>query len=323
MLPGDGASQGRAKPNRPLPSHRPRKSLWQLSITVSPEAEEAVTNLMTELLDCAASSYTDTESNHTTVTAFLDSARLWSERLRRKLGAELKRIRDFGLSISPGKISFRKIKSRDWAQAWKHHFKPIRVGTSLVVRPSWHSLRPHKGQRVVVLDPGLSFGTGHHPTTRFCLQQLVAHPSLHEHSSFLDLGTGSGILAIAAAKLGFAPVMALDVDPDAVAIARGNARRNGLAGKIAFHQKDIAKLPMRNSRHYSIICANLIAPLLISQQARILAQLEEGGVLILAGVLNTEFKTIKAAYTSQGLRLVASRVEREWCSGAFAKPVMF
>jgi ribosomal protein L11 methyltransferase len=291
--------------------------LWQLSVIVSLEAEEAVANLMTELSGCAASSYTDAESSRTTVTAFLDSARLWSETMRRKLRAELKRIGNCGLSISPGKISFRKIKSRDWAHSWKHHFKPIRIGIALVVRPSWKRLRARKGQSVVVIDPGLSFGTGHHPTTRFCLEQLVAHRGLHEHRSFLDLGTGSGILAIAAAKLGFAPIMALDVDPDAVAIARGNARRNGLAGKIAFQRKDIAKLPMRNSRHYTIICANLIAPLLISQQARILAQLEEGGVLILAGILNAEFKTIKAAYTSQGLRLVASRVEREWCSGAF------
>jgi ribosomal protein L11 methyltransferase len=291
--------------------------LWQLSITVSLEAEEAVTNLMTELLDCAASSYTDVESSHTTVTAFLDSKQLWSETMRRKLRTELKRISNCGLSIAPGRISFRKIKSRDWAQAWKHHFKPIRIGSALVVRPSWHRLRAHKGQKVVVINPGLSFGTGHHPTTRFCLQQLVALRNVREPRSFLDLGTGSGILAIAAAKLGYAPVVALDFDPEAVAIARENARRNGLAGKIAFHPKDIARLSMRPSRRYSVICANLITPLLLSQQGRILAQLQTGGMLILAGILQSEFESVKTAYTSEGLRLVASRVEREWCSGTF------
>jgi len=301
---------------------RRQKPLWQLSITVSAEAEEALTNLITEMLGRPVSSYTHVESNLTTVTSFLDSKRLWSETTRHKLRAELNRIRNCGLSIAPDRISFRKIRARDWAQAWKHHFKPIRVGTELVVRPSWKRLRVRKGQKVVVLDPGLSFGTGHHPTTRFCLQQLVAHRGLRGNRSFLDLGTGSGILAIAAAKLGFAAVLALDVDPDAVVIARENARRNGLAGKIVFQRQDIATLPRRASRRYSVICANLLTPLLLLQRARILAQLEKGGVLILAGILKSEFETIKAAYTSEELRLVAKRVEREWCSGSFIKPAL-
>jgi ribosomal protein L11 methyltransferase len=272
---------------------------------------------MTEILGCPVSSYSDAESSLTTVTAFLDSKQVWSEKLRPRLRVELKRIVNCGLSIAPARISFRKIQPRDWAQSWKHHFKPIRIGTALVVRPSWRRLRAHRGQSVVVLDPGLSFGTGHHPTTRFCLEQLVAHRNVHQHRSFLDLGTGSGILAIAAAKLGFDPVVALDFDPDAVAIARENARRNRVAGKIVFQHKDIAKLSTRPSRRYSVICANLLTPLLLSQRERILAQLEVGGVLILAGILNTEFKTIQTACTSKSLRLVASRVEREWCSGAF------
>lgn len=312
----------RVTPKRQRALHEQRKPLWQLSITVSPEAEDAVTELMTGLLRCPICSFTNIESGFTTVIAFLDSERSWSGKLRHTLRAELKRVRNCGISIRPARISFRRIRSRDWAQAWKHHFKPIRIGTALVLRPSWNSLRVRKGQKVVVLDPGLSFGTGHHATTRFCLQQLVANRDLRGHRSFLDLGTGSGILAIAAAKLGYAPILALDLDRDAVRIARENARRNRLAGKIVFQRKDIAKLSKSVSQRYSVICANLIAPLLLSQRARILAQLERGGVLILAGILDSEFKSIKSAYTSEGLRLAESLVEKEWHSGTFADPTL-
>ena len=297
-----------------------RKPLWQLSITVGLDAEEALTSLITEILGCPASSYTEVESRLTTVTVFLGSKQLWSGTARQKLRAGLKRIGDCGLAIGPARISFHRIQGRDWAQAWKHHFKAIRIGGALVVRPSWKRVRVSKRQKTVVIDPGLSFGTGHHPTTWFCLQQLVTHRKLAGHRSFLDLGTGSGILAIAAAKLGFAPVLALEVDPEALVIARANARRNRVAGKIVFRQKDISKLPKTVFRRYSVVCANLITPVLLSERARILAHMEQSGVLILAGILTGEFKTIKAAYGSEGLKLIESRVEREWCSGTFVKP---
>jgi ribosomal protein L11 methyltransferase len=146
----------------------------------------------------------------------------------------------------------------------------------------------------------------------------VARRSLESRQSFLDLGTGSGILAIAAAKLGYAPVLALDFDRDAVRIARDNARRNHLTGRIEFQQQDITRLALVPAKRYSVICANLITPLLLSQQARILAQLESGGLLVLAGILTTEFESVRKAYGAEGLRLLARRVEQEWCSGSFA-----
>ena len=140
-----------------------------------------------------------------------------------------------------------------------------------------------------MLDPGLSFGTGRHPTTAFCLRQLAARHRPGKVQSCLDVGTGSGILAIAAAKLGYGPVDALDYDPESIRVARANARRNGVSARIRFRQQDLTRLPRRSSKKYSLVCANLVSSLLLAERDRILARLDRGGLLVVAGILNEEF----------------------------------
>jgi len=171
---------------------------------------------------------------------------------------------------------------------------------------------------VVVLDPGLSFGTGHHPTTAFCLRQLVTRRRKCEPGSCLDVGTGSGILAIAAARLGYSPVDALDCDPESIRIARANARRNGVSTGIRFHRQDLTKLSRRSMQKYSVVCANLVSNLLIAERERILTCLHPDGTLVAAGILRTEFELVQEAFESAGLRLTTSRSQDEWRSGAFA-----
>ena len=171
---------------------------------------------------------------------------------------------------------------------------------------------------MVVLDPGLSFGTGRHPTTAFCLRQLVARRRWGEAQSFLDVGTGSGILAIAAARLGYRPVDALDCDPESIRIARANGHRNGVSARIRFLRQDLAMLPRRNVRKYSVVCANLVSSLLVAERERILARLHAEGTLIVAGILKTEYEQVRNAFEGAGLRLTVSRTQNEWRSGAFA-----
>ena len=142
------------------------------------------------------------------------------------------RIKSCGLQIGAGKFALAKVRRENWAESWKRHFKPIEIGGELLIKPSWSKRRAKKNQAVLILDPGLSFGTGQHPTTSFCLEQLVQHRTIKADQSFLDIGTGSGILALAAAKLGYSLVEAFDFDPEAVAIARTNARRNRVSDKI-------------------------------------------------------------------------------------------
>jgi ribosomal protein L11 methyltransferase len=193
-----------------------------------------------------------------------------------------------------------------------------------------------------VRDPGLSFGTGHHPTTSFCLEQIakksfefrvssfelknrrerkqqsLEYETRNPKLSFLDIGTGSGILAIAAAKLGFARVDAFDFDAEAIRVSRANAEKNQVSKKIRIYRADLTKLPRRAARKYDVVCANLISNLLISERDRILARLQPGGVLVLAGILKSEFDQVQNAYEKADLKLTASRSEKEWRSGAFS-----
>jgi ribosomal protein L11 methyltransferase len=221
------------------------------------------------------------------------------------------------LDIGLGKISLQRIRQEDWAESWKLHFQPLVIGSALLLKPSWSRRRLRKGQAVIVLDPGLSFGTGRHPTTAFCLRQLVARRRPGEAQSCLDIGTGSGILAIAAAKLGYAPVDAFDFDPQSIRVAHANARRNGVSARIRFRRQDLTRLPCRGARKYSLVCANLVSNLLLAERERILARLRPDGVLVVAGILKGEFAQVQRAFAGAGLRLMASRAENEWRSGAF------
>jgi ribosomal protein L11 methyltransferase len=306
-----------------------RAALWKISVTTTPEAEDAVAELLSVRLGLPASAYTDVETGISTVTVYLQQNPNSPREGREAISTGLKRIQRCGLRVGSGKIVTVKIRHEDWAESWKRHFKPIEIGDGLLIKPSWSKRKAQKGQAVIILDPGLSFGTGQHPTTAFCLQQIVVavrnHRSRRSQSaatrvSFLDLGTGSGILAIAAAKLGYSPVVAMDLDPEAVRVARANARANRVGPKMQIMRQDVSELPIRprqRGQGYDLVCANLISDLLIVQRRRIVAQLKPTGTLVLAGILKTEFATIQRAYKALGLRPVSHREEREWCSGSF------
>jgi ribosomal protein L11 methyltransferase len=298
------------------------KALWKISVVTSTEAEDAISELFLEIFGRTPSSYTDVETREVSVTIYLETKPALAA-TRTALSDGLSRIKSCGLKIGAGKISFEKIRREDWAESWKRHFKPIEIGGALLIKPSWSTRRAKKNQAVVILDPGLSFGTGQHPTTGFCLQQLagVANSKLKTQNpkrSFLDIGTGSGILAISAAKLGYSPIEAFDFDPEAVRVARENARRNRVLEKIRIHRADVTKMPLRRAKKYSVVCANLISTLLISERDRIVAALGADGILVLAGILQTEFLQVQRAYEKAGLKLITSRSENEWRSGAFA-----
>jgi len=231
----------------------------------------------------------------------------------------LRKIASCGLDVGTGRISLRKLPHENWAESWKRHFKPLVIGDALLIKPSWSKRRSPRGQVVVVIDPGLSFGTGQHPTTEFCLGQLVSRRDPARQQAFLDIGTGSGILAIAAAKLGYAPVQAFDCDPRSVQIACANARANRVEGKVRITSADLTKFSHRAARQYDVICANLLANLLVAERDRVLARLKPAGVLVVAGILKREFTEVRRAYEAAGLRLATSKSENEWRSGTFVR----
>lgn len=253
-----------------------KRPLQQISVETSLEAEEAVVELLARLFALPTAVWTNEETRLSDVSVFIQKRGIWNSKRRAELQAGLKQIQASGLNPGAGTISVRRLARKDWSESWKRHFKPISVGSRLLVKPSWIKRKPRKGQAVVVLDPGLSFGTGNHPTTSFCLRELVECRATEAKQSFWDVGTGSGILAIAAAKLGYCPVVAIDFDPESVRVAGENTRKNGVANLIRLRRQDITKLPESASRKYHVICANLISNLLLAERERIVNRLRPG-----------------------------------------------
>lgn len=293
-----------------------QKPLWRISVATSPDAEDAVAEMLRDLFHAAAATYSNAETGLSTVSVFQDR-KPDAAKLKPILATELKRIAACGLPIGAGQVEIVRVKREDWAESWKRHFHPLAIGRALLVKPSWSKQRPLKNQAVIILDPGLSFGTGQHPTTSFCLEEIVRCRKTGKPQSFLDIGTGSGILAIAAAKMGYQPIQAFDFDPEAVRVARENARKNRVDHQVKPTRNDITRLPLQAARQYDLVCANLISNLLISEKRRIVNRLKRGGTLVLAGILVKEFAEVEREFTKLKLKRVASRVEKEWCSGAF------
>jgi ribosomal protein L11 methyltransferase len=290
-----------------------RVSLWQLSVATTPAAEDAVAATLGEALGLPTAGYTNALTGRSRVTVFLEKSQLPEAAAVKSLRAALRRIPGVGSA----RVEISPVRREDWTESWKKHFPPIEVSPVLLVRPSWSRRRGRRGQAVVTIDPGLSFGTGQHATTAFCLAQL-ARAGGSGKQSCLDIGTGSGILAIAAARLGYAPVAAFDFDADAVRVARANAQANEVIQQIRLRRANVLGLPRQSRRKFDVVCANLLADLLLKAQPQILAQLAPGGKLLAAGILRKEFAAVQAAYERAGLKLVASKAEKEWRSGAFA-----
>jgi ribosomal protein L11 methyltransferase len=291
-------------------------TVWKIAATIPFEAEEAVIELFQREFEQPTSSYSDVETGINTVAVYFEEKPQISAAKRTEVAAGFVRIRKCGLNIGHPKLSIRKLPRQDWAESWKKHFHPIEIGSRLLIKPSWSKQRAKKDQATIILDPGLSFGTGQHPTTAFCLGELVRHRKPATRQAFLDIGTGSGILAIAAARLGYAPIDAFDFDPEAVRVACANAQRNRVLNKLQFFEQDIKKLS-RTGPKYSLICANLISNLLIDARPRILAKLRNDGIVVLAGVLRNEFVKVQRAYEEAGLELLKCGVQKEWRSGTF------
>jgi ribosomal protein L11 methyltransferase len=298
------------------PQQAGTRELWRVAVEINADAEDAVSELIGSHFGYPPSIYIDVETGRITATLFVESPPV-----RRELAVVLRgafaRMREFGLDPGSGRLSITRVRKQDWAESWKRHFKPFTVGPQLLVKPSWSQRKARPGQRTIVIDPGLSFGTGQHPTTRFCLEQLAAARIPSARQAFLDVGTGSGILAIAAAKLGYWPVRAFDFDPAAVRVAKENARKNRVTLHLA--RGDVTKLA-RSVSKYDVVCANLTADLLESCAAKIAGLLKPNGRLVLAGILRTQVFSVRKCFELRGFLTKKSHAEGEWESMLLHSP---
>jgi ribosomal protein L11 methyltransferase len=201
-----------------------------------------------------------------------------------------------------GKLETSEVADEDWATSWKAHYHPVEIGRRFLVRPLWIEVTPEPGRIALDLDPGMAFGTGLHPTTQLCLEALEDLDLAGKR--VLDLGTGSGILAIAAKKLGAAAVFALDVDSVAVEAARGNVAANGLGEGVTIGQ---GTLPLGPPRRFDLVLANIIARVIVDLASELASALEPEGVLVASGIIDDREGEVAAALAEAGLDVEVRR----------------
>ncbi len=303
-------------------SKRKLDKLWQVSLEIPLESEDAVIELFIRLFgsDVCPSAWQLHESTRTRVSFYTAKLRKTPVAIKALIRGELKKLAELGLDVSAPRISVRQIKKEDWAESWKRHFKVLTFDKKLMIAPSWSKRKAAKGMVRLVLDPGLSFGTGHHPTTSYCLSQIVKYmPAEGEKRSMLDIGCGTGILSIAAARLGYKPVFGFDNDAEAVENSIKNATVNQTEKLAEFKAMGVEKMNTRKKDLWDIVCANLEAPLLMQVAERIAAKVAPKGKLIVAGILTHQFKAVSETYKKYGFKVTDSWTGGEWTSGTLER----
>jgi ribosomal protein L11 methyltransferase len=226
-------------------------------------------------------------------------------------------LQAFGLRTI-GELQTRLVHEADWAEAWKAYFPVLRVGRRLVIRPTWRRHRRQAEDVVLALDPGMAFGTGLHPTTRLCLAALegLADAGRVDGARVLDVGCGSGILVIAAVKLGAAAASGVDTDPIAIESTLANARRNRLGRRV---QARVGSLPS-GEPPFDVVLANLIAGVLVPMAGLLRDELRPGGTLLASGIFVDREAEVRASFEAAGLVVGQRRTEGEWIALAATRP---
>jgi ribosomal protein L11 methyltransferase len=232
----------------------------------------------------------------------------------------LERISLFLREVGPDYEGFRfeppravPIDQEDWATSWKANFRPERVGRRLMLKPTWEEFNPQTGDLVLELDPGMAFGTGTHATTRLCLETVdrLAEEGLFagDEVAVLDVGCGSGVLAIAAALYGARRVVAIDIDPVAVSVAQENALLNRVAGTVSVTATPLAEVPGR----FELVLANILAEDLVRMAGDLTARVAPGGRLVLSGILVEKESLVREGFARTGLEWQRTETRDEWC----------
>ena len=294
----------------------------ELSVEADVEAVEAISEILGrvapggtsiepafELVDEGLGARLD-PSRPATVRAYLPARdRAAADRIVADVATALGHLQAFGLRPI-GELQTRIVHEADWAEAWKAYFPVMRIGGRLVIRPTWRRHRRLPDDVVLALDPGMAFGTGLHPTTRLCLAAVesLADRGVLAGARVLDVGCGSGILAIAAVKLGAASAFGVDTDPIAIEATAANARRNAVVRRV---RARAGSLPSGRPA-FDVILANLIAGLLVPLAPALAAELRPGGTLLASGIFIDREGDVREAFDAAGLTVGDRTAEGDW-----------
>jgi len=212
------------------------------------------------------------------------------------------------------KFSVSKLEEEDWENGWKKYFKPLPIGESVVVAPAWEEYTPKEGERVITLDSGMAFGTGSHETTKMCVEYIEKY--LRNGDSVLDIGTGSGILAICAGLFGAGSIDAIDIDELSVKIAAENAALNNMEKLISVRHGDLLT---GVTKKYDFITANIVADVISGLLPDVKNFLNDDGYLLISGIILERAPEIAEIADREGYKTVEMKTEKDWCAFVLRK----
>ncbi len=290
---------------------QPQPSQWLKTTFPCPEtALEAVTDLL-GVLSGSAVEQSPVKDGLSQVSGFFEfTNETGREDALRRLEQELgELLAAYGLPAP--QISCFVLADEDWATSWQQYFKPFAIVPGLIIKPSWESYAAQTGEQVLEMDPGMAFGTGQHASTKLALSLMQSCCQAAPPERVLDVGTGTGILAMAAVLFGAKAAAAIDNDPVAVAVAAENIARNGLAERIAVSAEPLEQI----SGQFDLICANILHDVLVELAPSLIQRLAAKGQLVLSGLLcGSQEESILRIYGQLGLRLRQAVYEEEWVS---------
>lgn len=280
---------------------------WRLSVLSRPWAQDAVISFLQDQ-GCGGVEVQEGKGGNVLLLAYCDSEPAAQETCQRLENYRRALVEIHGEDPISG-LDVEGLADPGWARAWKVHFKPSKVSRRLAVCPPWMPLEGSGGLKVIQIEPGQAFGTGLHETTRLCLGWLDELLAKAIPDTALDLGTGTGILAMALALLGVRRVVAVDQDPVAVEAALGNMRANGLEGRIELIEGSLERV---GERLFPLVVANLTGPTLRKMALELSGHVSPGGLLLLSGILREEMEEVAGSFHQVGMSKLGSRRMGEW-----------
>ena len=208
------------------------------------------------------------------------------------------------------------VNEEDWANSWKQYYKPVKIGEKIVICPAWEKYTPAEGEIVIRMDPGMAFGTGTHETTRLVIRLLEKYTKAGQ--LMLDVGTGTGILAICASRLGANFCRAYDIDPTAVRVARENIKDSGLEN-VTCDQSDLLKQVSLEGGQYDLVCANIVADIIIRMTPDVGAYMKDDAVLLASGIIAERCDDVVECFERNGFKVVEKLTDNDWCGLAVMK----
>lgn len=238
--------------------------------------------------------------------------------LTEQLNEAIARLVQHDIDTGEPVIETSIVDDEDWANAWKQYFKPLKVSERLTIKPTWEDYEPQENEVVIEIDPGMAFGTGTHATTALCMQALEEVIAGGEH--VIDIGTGSGILAITALRLGADHVLALDLDPVAVSSAANNADMNGLEQRVTAMHSDLLQAVQAKEQNVAIgvslpvkvVVANILAEIIVQFVDDVYDVLETGGYYIASGIITSKEGLVRDALSAAGFEIVRTKHDQDW-----------